>query len=242
VLLYPVRRRVPPRRQQLDFTSGDSLRAARDGDLLSMLGEVWVDRRYLPGEWRRAETPTVVDIGANVGVFAVWTARELGATRIVAIEPDPGSATLLRANLSRNRVDGATVVEAALGDDHRVATLYRRGPAAMNTLFARDIYGSRFEPTAKVSVLTLDDVFERFAIDRCDLLKLDCEGAEYEILYGASMESLARVHHVAAEWHVGLNDHDPDRLQDFLERRGFAVKRFPPLDEEGGHLHASRRP
>jgi FkbM family methyltransferase len=242
LLLYPLRRRLPPHHQRLDLDSGDSLLAPPGDPLFTMFEEVWVDRRYLPRDWKRVDTPTVVDVGANIGVFTVWAARELGAGRIVAVEPDPEPARQLRDNLALNRIDDVAVLEAALGGERREATLYRRGSAAMNTLFPRDHYGSHFEIGKTVRVLTLDDVFERCNIERCDLLKLDCEGAEYEALFGASPDLLARIHHVVAECHVGLTDHDPDALQGFLEEHGFAVTRFPPLDEEGEHLHASRTP
>jgi FkbM family methyltransferase len=240
LLLFPLRKRLPPRRQQLDLISGASLQAPPDEELLPMFDEIWVSRYYLPGDWAPAEAPTVLDIGANIGVFTVWAATELGAEHIVAVEPDPRPAEQLRANIELNHLRDVAILDAAVGGARRAATLYARGPTAMNTLFSRDVYESRFGVAANVHVLTLDDVFEQFGIQRCDLLKLDCEGAEYEILYGASPDSLAKVDHLVAECHVGLNDHDPDALEAFLEQRGFAVKRFPPLDEEGEHLHASR--
>jgi hypothetical protein len=92
-----------------------------------------------------------------------------------------------------------------------------------------------------VWVATLDDVFTTLAIDRCDLLKLDCEGAEYEIIFGASNATLAKIRHIVAEYHVGLDEFGPSSLQRFLEQRNFAVTCFAPLDEESGYLHASRR-
>ena len=79
-----------------------------------------------------------------------------------------------------------------------------------------------------------------FAIECCDLLKIDAEGSEYDILLGARPETLAKVRHMAIEYHVGLNEHRPEELEAHLERLGFATTRFPPLDVEGGHLHASR--
>ena len=256
LLLFPLRRRLPPHRQQLDLASGASLLATPDDPLLDMFDEVYVHRMYLPRSWNGVAAPTVVDVGANIGVFTVWAARELGAGRIVAVEPAPDTARQLRHNVAVNHLGDVAVVEAALGGERRQAMLYRRGPAVMNTLFQRDLYGSRFETGARVRVLTLDDVFERCNIERCNLLKLDCEGAEYEALYGASPDLLARIDHIVAECHVGLTDHDPDALQGFLEERGFAVTRFPPIDwgseahghfdgqvqveEEGQLLHASR--
>jgi FkbM family methyltransferase len=228
------------------LTTGDSLVSPVEEPLLALFDEIWIRQSYLPEAWTSAPSkgtrgPVVVDVGANVGVFSLWAARRLGAARVVAIEPSPRMARALLANLERNDVEQVTLLEVALGGERREAVLYRRGAEVMDTLFQRDNYGSHFESAGIVKIVTLEDVFTMLEIDWCDLLKLDCEGAEYEILFGVSDDLLARVRHIAAEYHVGLNEHEPASLQRFLEGRGFAVTCFDPLDEESGYLHASRR-
>jgi FkbM family methyltransferase len=239
-LAYPLRRRLPPRRARLALSGGEVLSAPADEQLLTLFEEIWVRRSYLPAGWQAAPDAVVVDIGANVGVFSVWAARRLAAARIVAVEPSAEAAGALLANLDRNGVNCASVLQVAVGGAAGEATLRRRGPGAMSTLYERDLYGSDFHAAGSVRVVTLDDVFALFALDRCDLLKIDAEGAEYEILLGARPETLAKVRHIAIEYHVGLNEHRPEELEEHLRRQGFAVTRFPPLDVEGGHLHASR--
>jgi FkbM family methyltransferase len=241
VLLYPLRRRLPRPENRLKLRTGETLASPVGEPLLALFEEIWIRRSYLPAAWAPAPGPTVVDVGANVGVFSVWAARQLGAARVVAVEPSPRSAGALLANLERNGIENAIVLQVAVGGERRQATLYRRGPEVLDTLFQRDNYGSRFEPTGSVRVLTLDDLFTILDIQRCDLLKLDCEGAEYEVLFGASRDSLSRIRHIAAEYHIGLTDYGPELLQRFLEERDFAVTVFGLRDAEGGHLHASRR-
>lgn len=245
-LFYPLRRRLPRPVNRIVLTDGDSLVSPVEEPLLALFDEIWIRQSYLPAAWTSAPEapsagPVVVDVGANVGVFSLWAARRLGAERVVAIEPSPRMASALRANLARNDVEHVTVLEVALGGERGEAALYRRGAEVMDTLFQRDNYGSDFESAGIVKIVTLEDVFTMLDIDRCDLLKLDCEGAEYEILFGVSDDTLAKVRHIAAEYHVGLNEHGPGSLQRFLEDRAFAVTCFAPLDEESGYLHASRR-
>jgi len=216
--------------------------APADEPLLSLFDEVWLRESYLPRGWTPVPAPTVVDVGANVGVFTVWAAKRLGAGRIVAIEPSPDMVRTLRANIARNRIGQATVLDVALGGDPREATLYRRAAGALDTLFDRDNYASRFQTVANVRVTTLDDVFSTCEVDVCDLLKLDCEGAEYEILFNAGESTLAKIRHIAGEYHVGLNEYGADSVQRFLESRGFAVSCSELRDEESGYFHAARRP
>jgi FkbM family methyltransferase len=239
LLLYPVRRRLPRPYNLLQLEHGESFRSPPDEELLTLIEEVWIDERYLPGDFK-PPCKTVVDVGANVGVFTIWAARRLGARRILAIEPAPDTARQLRENLRRNGVR-AEVLQAAVGGASGERILYRRGAPGRDTLFSTDNYASRFEALAPVRVLTLDEVVSSLQVKSCDLLKLDCEGAEYEILEASSEATLAKVRHLVAEYHVGLNELGPEQLRRILERRGFDVTIFPPLDVEGGHLHATRR-
>ncbi|MDX6689288.1 MAG: hypothetical protein QOG15_745 [Solirubrobacteraceae bacterium] len=240
IVAYPVRRRIGARRGDLRLRDGTRLTAPPGEPLLTLYHEIWIADSYRPAGWTAVTRPTVVDIGANIGVFSVWAARRLGAFRIVALEPSPVMAKELLLNLARNRIQGACVLQVAVGGGRRDAVLYRRGAEVMNTLFQGDRYGSAFTAGHTVRVITLDDVFELYDIDCCDLLKLDCEGAEYEILYGCSARTLGRIRHLVLEYHEGLDAGGPDELESFLRERGFAVTRFAPLDIEGGHMHAER--
>jgi FkbM family methyltransferase len=243
-LTLPIRRRLPlPGGTQIRLRDGTTFAAAPGESLLPALlqiSEIWGQRAYLPTDWPGNADATVVDVGANIGVFSVWAVRELGAARVIAVEPGPAAVGALRGNIGRNRLDRVELIPVALGRDPRTATLFSRGPSSMNTLFQRDLYGSDFEEEAQVEVITLDDLFERFGIDRCDLLKLDCEGAEYESPAGAGDETLGRVSRIVGEYHEGLAQGGPESLRRQLEVHGFVVKVFAPLDEEGGHFHAWR--
>ena len=236
-LSYPIHRRLWGH-NRIDLASGEVLVSPVEEPLLTMFDEAWVEECYRPLDWVSTDGGVVVDIGACVGVFAVWAVRQAGAGRVVAVEPTPSSARVLRENLARNRIESVTVCQCAVGGSRRRAPLFRRGPQAMNTLFRTDNYRSEFSVVDDVDVVTLDDLFDSCGIDRCDLLKLDCEGAEYEILAGASPATLAKVRAVVAEYHVGMNDGDPSALANLLEAAGFRVTVSGLRDEEGGLLHA----
>ena len=111
----------------------------------------------------------------------------------------------------------------------------------MNTLYSRDVLGSSFRPLGTVPLLTLDQVFAKFDLDRVGLLKLDCEGAEYEILLNSSDDTLRRISGVAIEYHLGLNDGTPQHLGEFLSKKGFDVTVLPPRSEEDGYMYAKIR-
>jgi len=231
IVAYPLRRRQGDIR--LDFRGGASLSAPGGEPLLNLVREVWVQNRYpLPS---LANGEFVVDIGAHVGTFAVWAGRRNPGARIVAVEPSPIAASYLRRNVEASNLANVRVVEAAAAADNRGRKLFARGVLAMNTLYVPEGGATG----AVVQSLTLDDIFDRFAIDHCAFLKLDCEGAEYEILFSASTGLLERVSFIAMEYHRGLAPYEEGAMADFLRSRGFAVTVEAPEDEEGGYLYAA---
>lgn len=142
----------------------------------------------------------VVDLGAHVGVVSSYLGTRFPFLRIVSFEPVPRLYRLLRWNLARNGVRNVTAVNKAVTADGRplgmVAWLDSNSGGGTST-YSAGFEGS--EQWFEVPSTTLDAVFDDYGIDRCKLLKIDVEGAEYEILSGA--RCLDRVEHVRGEFH-----------------------------------------
>jgi FkbM family methyltransferase len=128
---------------------------------------------------------TVVDCGANVGVFAIAAALKVEEHgRVIAFEPNIGTLPLLRANLERHRVaDRVAVEDRALGDTESVMSFKR---------YANDLVSGLFEaPSTSWPGELIDDVEVRVSpLDSIDLgsvdfMKIDVEGAEPQLLDGA---------------------------------------------------------
>lgn len=239
IALYPIRRRLPNGRSRVDLRNGFTITAPASEPLLFLFREIWVDRCYDTGRLAIGPGDTVVDIGAHVGVFALWVAAREPRARIIAVEPSPRAAPYLRRNLARSGRSDVVVVESACGGQAGRAGLYARGPEMMNSLFAAGPR-TRADPV-DVSVITLDDLFERYDVRSCALLKLDCEGAEYGIILGARAETLARIRSIAMEYHRGIGDHVPEDLSRRLAACGFSVRLVPSAtDPVHGYLYAVR--
>lgn len=237
ILLYPLRRRLPPKESRVDLRDGTSLTAPADEPLLFLFREIWVDRSYDPAAALGSGPCTIVDIGAHVGLFSVWAAARCPQARIVAVEASPRAARYLRANVARNHLGQVTVVEAACGGSRRRAVLHKRGAEMMSSLYAERIGGT--SDGVEVDVITLEDVFRANGVERCDLLKLDCEGAEYEIVLGADPATLGRVQRVVMECHRG-GAATPLDLERHLTASGFDVRRTPSIDGIHEYLYATR--
>lgn len=176
----------------------------------------------------------VIDIGANIGMFSLHVAAAHGAAKVYAFEPFAESFALLKRNAERNRLDAIVPVPLAIAGEAGPRELHMQGRHGVHSL-----YGSAGE-AVRIDCITLADAFARFDIQRCDFLKLDCEGAEYEILLNAPSEIYARIQRLALEYHDWITDHHHDELVRRLTQEGFTVTTRDHLPSRTGYVFARR--
>lgn len=153
---------------------------------------------------------TVLDVGAHLGSFTVAVKALWPEARVVAAEPDPDSAALFRANTAG--LGGVELVEAAVLGRPGVRRAHLRQTGRVNA--DRNAAASRVAevvrtldprakpPTLRVRAVDAAELVARFPGGLVDLLKLDCEGAEAEVLERlAGAGVLARMGIVRGEWH-----------------------------------------
>jgi FkbM family methyltransferase len=180
----------------------------------------------------------VVDVGAGVGDFAIRSARRWPEARVVAVEPFPGSYELLLENVARNSVSNVdTLPYAVIGSAEPAVRLAVDGEEPV--LHSTSARGGR--ALLDVEARTLERLFLERDIERCDVLKLDCEGAEYGILLNASPAVLARVDAVVLEYHRGVTGHGPEDLARHLEANEFDVEIRPSRVRAALGILAARR-
>jgi FkbM family methyltransferase len=131
---------------------------------------------------RIADGFTFIDVGSNVGWYALSVAREAGAvpTRILAVEPQPEIFDRLIYNIRQNPSCTIKAVDCAVADKTGELTLFldplNRGEASLK------IVNSSQTDAIRVPAVTLLDLLSREGLTRVDALKLDVEGAEDLVL------------------------------------------------------------
>ena len=208
-----------------------------------IIKETCLDRDYERGEVEVEDGWTVVDIGAGSGDFAICVARRSPRSRVFAFEPLPESYALLEENLRLNGLSNVKAFPVAIGGKAGELLLYTKtGLEGQHRTVHTEAETAETGGALRVPSITLDSAFAQAGIEVCDLLKIDCEGGEYEILFGASDAALARVRHIAMEFHDGIAAHSHEELVPYLESRGFRVRTRPnPAHANLGFLFAANR-
>ena len=124
------------------------------------------------------------DIGSNIGFFSLIAARLVGPSgKVIAIEPVPRNAAVIRRNMQRNGFDQVQVLEMALGAEPGIAALHvtrHPGGATLSTTeVPPDATG-----TICVAVKTLDELTLTEKLSAPRLVKIDVEGTELEVMKG----------------------------------------------------------
>jgi FkbM family methyltransferase len=182
---------------------------------LFVLREVLVEETYqdilalLPKHPMR-----ILDVGANIGSFTIWLSNVMSVKEAYCFEPEGDSFRLLRFNLARNRCGFAQPIQKAVGGSARTIhiSLKEDSPGG-TTIYSNP--GGKTSSSEEVEVVFLHDWLAKVG-GSFDLLKIDCEGAEWEILRKCDPADFERFSVIVGEVHQ-----DPegiDSVENFGER------------------------
>jgi len=199
-----------PRTMRFVSRAGTAIRCPSGITSRAAAFEVFVDDCYRM-EWAftpfSSMSPVVVDVGAHVGSFSLRLLEVCPGATVHCYEPSPTTAEYLRQNVSANNAS-ITVHQAAVSAETGTA-LFTDGQNA-STINRLDADAPN---ATQVATLSLRDVLNALPV-KPSLVKLDCEGAEYDIVLTSSREDWDSVERLIMEYHPA-----PDHTWDDLEAR-----------------------
>jgi FkbM family methyltransferase len=158
------------------------------------------------------EDDTVIDIGANTGIFSIYVKKKFNC-KIICFEPVPEIFELLKTNLILN---GISLTDLEL---HNVAITDRENGSLVIGTPADNSGGSSefYLPTWKISECKTDTL-PKYLKTYCKYLKIDCEGSEYRII-PTILDKLQNIENIGIEYHKVDNfEHDPINLHGLLKK------------------------
>ena len=219
--------------------------------------DIWsIKETFLDRFYERFGVPlgagwAIIDIGGGIGDFTTFAARAHASNIVYAFEPTPQSFALLQENLKRNHVKNAYAFPQAIWSSESTLWIDTNAGEPGQYTSQTGSPGPALAGAVAVHSISLEQAFQKSGVRHCDLLKMDCEGAEYAILFNAPAEILSKIQRIVMEYHdnagqlAGLSEHGkPNTHHDlvrFLQSQGFIVKDTPNFVHDYlGYLYAFR--
>ena len=198
-----------------------------------IFNEVWLHQYYTPAGFEIGPADCVVDIGAHIGLFSLYAATRTQRP-IYAFEPEPANYAVLTENIGLNAaaiIPTCAAVSDRAGERELSLSHHNTGWNSFYMDNATDKH------TIRVATVSLEQVVDTYQLSQVDFLKMDCEGAEYDILLTSPAHVLNGVRRISMEHHTIDADRTVGHLERFLTRQGFSVRITYGW---GGMLYAKR--
>ena len=195
-----------------------------------------------------SEGNIVIDVGAHVGRYTLLGSKLVGRTgKVIAVEAHPGNFQLLKRNLQLNKSNNVITLNcAAYSEDNPNLRLFLAGEDRGNTIY-NTIMESRDATKKFVSIraLKLDSIVQDAGIEAHEInwIKIDVEGAEYEVLKGAqNILSNSKEISVLIEVHNVQNDNLHGPILDMLTKHNFSIIYQKVYDTGERHIILTKSP
>lgn len=174
----------------------------------SLVNEIFGDNYHvLRSGVEFADGDTILDLGANEGMFSIMMARLFPQVRVISVEPVLRTYSQLVQNIMLNKVDNIIPYNFGVGKREDwveivVCKVYSGGSSALINFIPES------HTIEWIKTVPLDDIFKDNIHSRCRLLKIDIEGMEHEVLRSA--KCLDRVDFLVGEFHINKKLEDKE--------------------------------
>ena len=171
----------------LNLKNGISLKLRTKSTDLQAFANVWILKEYQKKGFEIQEDDSIIDIGAHIGLFASYASKKCPKGKVISIEPHPDNFSLLKYNISKNNFLKTILLNKAVTKNTEKIKLFvdplddSAHSIIKNEKNSIDIEG-----------ISLRDIMKQNDIKICNMLKMDCEGAEFEIIKSLLDEDLAK--------------------------------------------------
>ena len=195
---------------------------------LMALTNVWMIKEYNIENFNITENDKIIDVGAHIGLFSLLASQFCKSGKIFSFEPTRENFDLLVANLELNQIKNVFPFNLAVSKNPTKVDLFLHDDQSAHSVV------SKSTKTIRVQSTSLQSIFDKNNIESCKLLKLDCEGAEYEIIDSLPSEYFQRIENMVIEYH--LADSRPELVKNLINKiqnMGFKIETKPHYNDMG---------
>lgn len=205
----------------------------------SVIDDVITNNEYLDYNLNLKEDSTILDIGGHIGSFTVQVAKIAKNGMVYTFEPFINNFKLIEKNINANNLNNVELYNAGILDEDKTVDFFISNKnTGMHSTIPLEKFKSK---VIKINCLSLDKFIRDKKFEKIDLIKLDCEGAEYSILYNSD---LSIVNQIILEFHEfpESNDNINTLTKKLKEKRFNLIKkvRYPSNDIGFGVAYYSK--
>mgnify|MGYP006429022745 CR=1 FL=1 len=199
---------------------------------IMQLGTVWLAQDYeVPGFSIKKED-IVIDIGAHIGLFSLFASQYCKNGKIFCYEPIEKNFGILKKNIELNKIKNVIYFNSAVSNQLNKLKIFIDSDDSAHSIFKSD------KNFIEVNSTTIKSIFDENKIKNCNLLKLDCEGSEYQIIESIPKEYFLKIDKMIIEYHIA--NENPElykKLIRNLKDNSFKIK-IEPISEGMGMIYA----
>lgn len=192
---------------------------------LGMYDEIFNKKIYQYNDCKINKGDIVLDIGANIGMFTRYAAKE-GAYKIYSFEPEEKNAELF----IKNKPDNCIFFNEGISNKEGREKLNIDNTFGGHSIMQTNSFGTKTGKIQFPMFRTLDNIIEQEKIIVIDFLKIDVEGAEFKVMRGINDNNLSYVKKCVVEYHHNVFNYDDKCKTQFIFRfisNGFTFHEEP---------------
>jgi FkbM family methyltransferase len=196
---------------------------------------VWLIQEYFVPGFEINKNDVVIDVGGHIGLFSIYASQFCTDGKIFCYEPIKENFNLLIENIELNHLQNVHPFNTAVSKSIDEITIYLNDDEAGHSMFLETANYRKAKST------TLTKIFSDNNIDKCNFLKLDCEGAEYEIIDTTPPKYFDKIDKMIIEYHMA--DTKPQLLEN-LKNKLYSLSyslSSKPLCPDIGFLYAIKQ-
>lgn len=194
----------------LEMRNGIKIRLRVNSTDLMAFTNVWLLHDYDKSDFIINDDDVIIDIGAHIGLFALFASQFCKSGKIYCFEPVKENFDLLKSNVEINHIQNIIMINAAVSAEDGIVSVYLNEDDAGHSMH---INGTK---KIEVKSVSLRSIFNTNDFEKCDFLKIDCEGEEYNIINSLPKDYFDKIAKITLEYHFA--DVKPHLLENLTKK------------------------
>jgi len=194
----------------LETRSGLKIKLRVGSTDLMAFTHVWLLREYDKPSFKINSNDIIIDIGAHIGLFALFASQYCKQGQIFCFEPVKENYDLLLENFQLNKITNVKPFNVAVSEKIGEVKIFLNEDESGHSMFVSSTKSILIKSTS------LKEIIDSNNLDRCDFIKMDCEGVEYEIIDSLPINYFNKIKKMCIEYH--FVDKKPHLIQNMIKK------------------------